>query len=151
MHRRRAPQANDRDKYAEFSRLNHELSKGITLRGMLRFKAAPSGVLSSFAVLCVRAVRARTRACGRAYLVHVCVCVCGLASQPLNRPTAEHVFCVCVRSQAPSLSTRSSQLPTSSSASSQVGLPVCVPAVCEACMQHVAGLQILLRVPVACS
>eukprot|EP00879_Flechtneria_rotunda_P003043 GHRR01003263.1.p1 GENE.GHRR01003263.1~~GHRR01003263.1.p1 ORF type:complete len:2008 (+),score=728.67 GHRR01003263.1:1512-7535(+) len=39
-----AAQANDRAKYAEFSRLNHELSKCVTLRGMLRFKSAgPDG------------------------------------------------------------------------------------------------------------
>jgi hypothetical protein len=36
-------QDNDAAKYWEFSRLNHELSKGVTLRGMLRFKKAPGG------------------------------------------------------------------------------------------------------------
>lgn len=36
-------QENDRNKYWEFSRLNHELSKGVTLRGMLRFKKSPNG------------------------------------------------------------------------------------------------------------
>lgn len=37
-------QANDADKYWQFSKLNHELSKNITLRGMLRFKPSPTGV-----------------------------------------------------------------------------------------------------------
>jgi hypothetical protein len=36
-------QANDVDKYWQFSKLNHELSKNITLRGMLRFKPSPTG------------------------------------------------------------------------------------------------------------
>lgn len=36
-------QANDVDKYWQFSKLNHELSKGITLRGMLKFKSSPTG------------------------------------------------------------------------------------------------------------
>jgi hypothetical protein len=38
-------QENDTAKYWEFSRLNHELSKGVTLRGMLRFKKAPGGAI----------------------------------------------------------------------------------------------------------
>eukprot|EP00878_Enallax_costatus_P000131 GHUV01000172.1.p1 GENE.GHUV01000172.1~~GHUV01000172.1.p1 ORF type:complete len:2326 (+),score=665.07 GHUV01000172.1:565-6978(+) len=38
-----AAQENNADKYWEFSRLNHELSKNVTLRGMLRFKEDPSG------------------------------------------------------------------------------------------------------------
>jgi hypothetical protein len=38
-------QENDSAKYWEFSRLNHELSKGVTLRGMLRFKKAPGGAI----------------------------------------------------------------------------------------------------------
>jgi hypothetical protein len=38
-------QDNDAAKYWEFSRLNHELSKGVTLRGMLRFKKAPGGAI----------------------------------------------------------------------------------------------------------
>eukprot|EP00775_Hariotina_reticulata_P011473 gene11473-11617_t len=38
-----AAQSNDRDKYWQFSKLNHQLSRGVTLRGMLRFKAAPGG------------------------------------------------------------------------------------------------------------
>ncbi|KAF6263375.1 hypothetical protein COO60DRAFT_459133 [Scenedesmus sp. NREL 46B-D3] len=40
-----AVQDNDSAKYWEFSRLNHELSKGVTLRGMLRFKKAPGGAI----------------------------------------------------------------------------------------------------------
>lgn len=36
-------QSNDRDKYWHFSKLNHQLSRGVTLRGMLRFKTAPGG------------------------------------------------------------------------------------------------------------
>jgi len=37
-------QNNDRDKYWQFAKMNHELSKNITLRGMLRFKPSPTGV-----------------------------------------------------------------------------------------------------------
>ncbi|WIA23003.1 hypothetical protein OEZ85_001356 [Tetradesmus obliquus] len=40
-----AVQDNDSAKYWEFSRLNHELSKGVTLRGMLRFKKASGGAI----------------------------------------------------------------------------------------------------------
>ncbi|KAF8066383.1 Glutamate synthase [NADH] [Scenedesmus sp. PABB004] len=38
-----AVQENDATKYWAFSKLNHELSKATTLRGMLRFKPAPGG------------------------------------------------------------------------------------------------------------
>jgi hypothetical protein len=36
-------QSNDREKYWQFAKMNHELSKNITLRGMLRFKGSSSG------------------------------------------------------------------------------------------------------------
>lgn len=38
-----AAQDNNINKYWEFSRLNHELSKGVTLRGMLKFKEHEAG------------------------------------------------------------------------------------------------------------
>jgi glutamate synthase (NADPH/NADH) len=38
-------QANDREKYWAFSKLNHQLSKGITLRGLLKFKPTDRGAI----------------------------------------------------------------------------------------------------------
>jgi hypothetical protein len=42
-------QSNDREKYWQFAKMNHELSKNITLRGMLRFKGSSSGNRGVFA------------------------------------------------------------------------------------------------------
>ena len=55
-------QSNDRDKYWQFAKMNHELSKNITLRGMLRFKPSPTGA-AGCAAWAVCAV-CDTTACG---------------------------------------------------------------------------------------